>query len=853
MVNSSGKFGAGHADLGSVDVRLRVSAIHAGSGMSVSRTAKSPSTRAIRHVGQITDIETGQGFIVASGWAAQDGGLAPNGSVEIMLADGTRHVASRLFLHPGLAQRGICREACAFIIDIACGKAALNGTLKLLVGGNPVSSHRFEASGLKHFQARGAIEAVGPSLLKGWVYHPGLYEINEPPVVELVVDGSARLALPIKVPRPDLPFVGSPERPIGFELGAADVVRALSRIKQSRRLLEDAASFELVVEGETVARTELPRVAAPAQATPTAPPEPKGYIDYFGHSPDLGGWILGGWISNVDLQRVASGSGQLQFSGGTVEGDSLFAWYDREDVREFGIGFVAFVSGETAEPTWSLQAVILNPGNPRLLHLAAAARNMPQAEVISAARYQIGNSEGQELGILLRRPTFEGRDTLDSLPVPILLEVDSFVGCEGNGAVLMGWMVDPTRAVASIRLRHATGNSPSILGHTLWYERRDILDAFGPRFALEDSKLGFLAFAPVQSSRLHGAYLEVQLQDGSVAFKTLPPPSPSSVGMLRSFLSNAAVPADSISDAFGRVLVPAALAMNRARLAQTSEPSIVEIGPQPEHPSISIIIPLYGRVDWVLHQCAHFSTSPPSSCEIIYVLDDPPRKDELVALAHSCWRRFGIPMRLLLLPRNLGFSPANNIGLRHSRGQYICFLNSDVLPCRPGWLNTMVEALDADDKLGAIGATLLFEDGTLQHGGMEMRRFSQLGNLLFPIHPGKGRAVPKGAEIRRVDAITGACMIMRRDLVIELGGFDEDYIIGDFEDVDLCRRIQSKGLGTAVHGGVTMWHLERQSQGAPGLSWRHNVTMVNAWTFATKWSEMVSGTGHAPDGVVRLS
>src|SRR6202040_4135022 len=86
--------------------------------------------------------------------------------------------------------------------------------------------------------------------------------------------------------------------------------------------------------------------------------------------------------------------------------------------------------------------------------------------------------------------------------------------------------------------------------------------------------------------------------------------------------------------------------------------------------------------------------------EIIYVLDDPSRRRELEALAQSVFERFEIPFRLLLLPRNLGFAPANNLGFKAARGKFVCFLNSDVFPGTVDWLRLLTERLEQHPEIG---------------------------------------------------------------------------------------------------------------------------------------------------------
>ncbi|WP_431272709.1 glycosyltransferase [Dankookia sp. P2] len=258
-----------------------------------------------------------------------------------------------------------------------------------------------------------------------------------------------------------------------------------------------------------------------------------------------------------------------------------------------------------------------------------------------------------------------------------------------------------------------------------------------------------------------------------------------------------------------------------------------------------------------MYQCALFSEHGLPADELVYVLDDPPKRQALMDLAQSAYRRFGIPMRLVLLPENLGYAPANNAGLAHSRGEYICYLNSDVMPHEPRWLDLLTGALEADPGLGIAGALLTFEDGTLQHGGMTFKRLPQLGGFPYAMHPGKGRIRPPSRGLQPAEAVTGACTVLRRDLANELGGFDEDYVVGDFEDADLCFRIRARGLGCAVHEDAILWHLERQSQGSSGNFWRHNLTLVNGWSFARRWGhlfpEASPSTPPGADAVLRLS
>jgi O-antigen biosynthesis protein len=122
----------------------------------------------------------------------------------------------------------------------------------------------------------------------------------------------------------------------------------------------------------------------------------------------------------------------------------------------------------------------------------------------------------------------------------------------------------------------------------------------------------------------------------------------------------------------------------------------------------------------------------------------------------------------------------------------------------------------------------------------------QFGNWAFPQHKRKGfRVLPMASKLVRETAITGACILLRRESILTCGGFDESFIIGYFEDTDLCFRLMKNGMGAAVDFGVSMYHLERKSQASSAERWRMNLTLYNAWVHQRRWSETIGRLGDA--------
>jgi GT2 family glycosyltransferase len=405
-----------------------------------------------------------------------------------------------------------------------------------------------------------------------------------------------------------------------------------------------------------------------------------------------------------------------------------------------------------------------------------------------------------------------------------------------DGLALYGWLADPTDAMRAIRLRSGDRVTPLAAGHWLPVRRRDVMERVGPGFGLDDPALGFLAFFPDALRRGASAMLEIETRAGEVARLPVPAPGYAPLAAIRSVLSAVDLPhGAAVASLFDQVLGPVVLGLNRQRLRKPAAFAALDFGEQPIAPAHSIVVPLYGRLDFMTYQLVQFSGTIAPGTEILYVLDDPRQRWEAEPLAHSLFARLGLPFRLLCVDRNLGFGPAVNLGVRQSRGRSVCIVNSDVFPHAPGWLDGLAAHLARDPALGIVSPLLLFEDGTVQHGGCSLTALAQFGGWRFPLHRDKGRP-PGIAMAGRLDCemVSGACIMMPRAVWQDVGGFDEDYAIGDFEDADLCMKLTAQGLGCAVAADVTLYHLERQSQGRTA-KWRHNLTAFNAWHFNRRW------------------
>jgi GT2 family glycosyltransferase len=364
------------------------------------------------------------------------------------------------------------------------------------------------------------------------------------------------------------------------------------------------------------------------------------------------------------------------------------------------------------------------------------------------------------------------------------------------------------------------------------------LTAVGAARGYSDPNCGFVLYAPQAFSPGDDTYLEVDYGRSEVGFKWIRPQRVSGLAGIRAVLEalDLSQSNSDLNHAFDTVIGPAVTALNTERMAKPVAVEEVCFGMAPRKPKASLVIPLYGRIDYLDYQMALYSKDPShAGYDIIYVLDDPPRRAELLRLAESVFERFRIPFRVLLSAVNVGFGPASNQGLRAAKAPYVAFMNSDVFPITPDAIGALVQMLETNRRIGAIGPRLLLDDGSVQHEGCVFRTLREHADWHFVDHPNKGRRPEAAKGFASCEAITGAYFVMARDLALALGGFDARYIVGDFEDADLCLRIRAKGLEVGVARAVEAYHLERQSQVPPSNIWRRNLTLYNAWQHERRW------------------
>jgi len=215
---------------------------------------------------------------------------------------------------------------------------------------------------------------------------------------------------------------------------------------------------------------------------------------------------------------------------------------------------------------------------------------------------------------------------------------------------------------------------------------------------------------------------------------------------------------------------------------------------------LSVVIPVHNRAR-LTARCLEAVLADRLPHELIVV--DDASSDSTAELLAS----YGEAIRTVRLERNEGFARASNRGAALASGEAIVFLNNDTEP-HPGWLAALAAHAEAHPAAAVVGARLLYPTGAVQHAGVAIGQDGYPHNLYTGFPPDH----PAVARSRQLQAVTGACMLVRREAFEAAGGFDTGFL-NSLEDVDLCLRIGEAGGEVHYCAEAIVTHLESASRG----------------------------------------
>jgi N-acetylglucosaminyl-diphospho-decaprenol L-rhamnosyltransferase len=244
-------------------------------------------------------------------------------------------------------------------------------------------------------------------------------------------------------------------------------------------------------------------------------------------------------------------------------------------------------------------------------------------------------------------------------------------------------------------------------------------------------------------------------------------------------------------------------------------------------PDVSIVIVNWNSREFLAKCLASvYSTSPAAAVEVLVI--DNASYDGSDALVQAQFPS----VKFIQGRENLGFARANNVAAAQATGRNILFLNPDTEVIGSA-IESMVRFVDGRADAGAVGCRLLNTDGSLQTSCVQayptilnQALDNELLHRMFPMSALWGmRALFDGAETPAVvEGLSGACIVMKTQAFLEVGGFTEDYFMYA-EDMDLCFKLQASGRSNFYLRDVVVVHHGGQSSGASSESQFGNVLM----------------------------
>lgn len=250
--------------------------------------------------------------------------------------------------------------------------------------------------------------------------------------------------------------------------------------------------------------------------------------------------------------------------------------------------------------------------------------------------------------------------------------------------------------------------------------------------------------------------------------------------------------------------------------------------PSCEAPLVSIVIPVYNQWETTLACLVSILENTPDIPYEVIIADDDSQDDtrRLAELAPG--------VHHITNTENLGFLRNCNQAARQASGKYLVLLNNDT-HVQPNWLAHLVYLVEQDEHVGIAGPMLLYPDGRLQEAGGIIWQDGSGWNYGHLDYPGR----PEYNYLKEVDYISGACILVRKSLWDEIGGFDDRFAPAYYEDTDLAFEVRRRGYKVVYQPLSRVVHLEGISHGKEVSSGVKAYQKVNHSKFHTKWIDVL--------------
>lgn len=255
-----------------------------------------------------------------------------------------------------------------------------------------------------------------------------------------------------------------------------------------------------------------------------------------------------------------------------------------------------------------------------------------------------------------------------------------------------------------------------------------------------------------------------------------------------------------------------------------------------DHPLVSVLIPNYNHKD-LLKGCIEslMNVNTYSNIEIV-IVENNSTEQEIFDYYKELEETYS-NVKVIYYEGDFNYSKINNYGVKYTHGEYILFLNNDTKVIEPDSIEDMLGVCQRED-LGAVGAKLLYEDDTVQHCGVVVGYHGYATAAFSLIDRNDFGYMGRPRVSWDVSAVTAACLMTKREIFDEVGGFDEDFKVA-CNDVDLCLKIRNLNKWIVEDVFSVWYHYESKSRGLEDTPEKQARFQSEIARFQKKWPEIL--------------
>ncbi|MCB1754983.1 MAG: glycosyltransferase [Gammaproteobacteria bacterium] len=254
--------------------------------------------------------------------------------------------------------------------------------------------------------------------------------------------------------------------------------------------------------------------------------------------------------------------------------------------------------------------------------------------------------------------------------------------------------------------------------------------------------------------------------------------------------------------------------------------------PAAEKPQVSILVPAYNKFELTYNCIASIILAYNRTSYEVILIDDCSTDETAEA------EKYIENLKVVRNEQNLRFLLSCNNGSQQAAGEYIMFLNNDT-EVTSGWLDNLISVFDRFDHVGLVGSKLIYPDGKLQEAGGIVWGNGQPWNI-----GNRANAfAPEYNYVRQADYVSGAAMMITRELWESLGRFSEEFAPSYFEDTDLAFKVRESGHKVIYSPKSVVVHFEGMSNGTDLTKGVKKYQNVNFPKFKEKWVQAYKGNG----------